>query len=79
MDKELKNKDLEEVSGGSAEFDPEPKPEPKPQSKPVEEKCGDFLKAYAIVVPTALITKKLYTYCSECGSWRGDSCSKGHF
>ena len=75
MDKELKNKDLEQVSGGSAGFDPEPKPQPKP----VEEKCGDFLKAYASVVPTALITKKLYTYCSECGSWMGDSCSKGHF
>ena len=37
MDKELKNKDLEEVSGGSTEFEPKIEPifDPEPKIKPI--------------------------------------------
>ena len=46
MDKELKNKDLEEVSGGGVITDPpDPQPQPTPQPQPGQ---GSLLPVYDV-------------------------------
>ena len=78
MDKDLKNKDLEQVSGGGIIIDP-PGPRPTPGPQPKAKKCADYFEFIIDRLPPPPIEKKLYDYCDKCTYWEEISCRAGHF